>query len=105
MHARVARYRIDPERCEDAVASFKEAGAEISKLDGFQDGYVLVDSDDGEVVTITIWDSHASLEASDMKATSARRRASEAVEGTVEAVTRYGVAIDLTALEPSTSSS
>ena len=97
MHARVARYRIDPERCQDAVTSFTEAGGEIAKLDGFRDGYVLVDPDDGEILTITVWDSHASLDASDMRATSARRRAAEAVDGTVEAVTRYGVAIDLTA--------
>ena len=95
MHARVARYRIEPERCNDAVASFSEAGAEIAKLEGFRDGYVLVDPDNGDVLTITVWDSHASLDASDMKATSARRRAAEAVDGTVEAVSRYGVAIDL----------
>jgi heme-degrading monooxygenase HmoA len=95
MHARVARYRIEAERCNDAVASFSEAGAEIAKLEGFRDGYVLVDPDDGEVLTITVWDSHASLDASDMKATSARRRAAEAVDGTVEAVSRYDVAIEL----------
>ncbi|MDX6543723.1 MAG: hypothetical protein QOK32_1326 [Gaiellaceae bacterium] len=95
MHARVARYRIEPDRCQDAVASFTEAGAEIAKLDGFRDGYVLVDGDDGEILTITIWDSNASLDASDMKATSARRRAADAVDGTVEAVSRYNVAVDL----------
>jgi heme-degrading monooxygenase HmoA len=97
MQARVARYRIEPERCEDAVASFREAGAEIAKLDGFRDGYVLVDPDDGDILTITLWDSHASLDASEMKATSSRRRAAEAVDGSVEAVSRYGVAVELTA--------
>ena len=97
MQARVARYRIEPARCEDAVASFKQAGAEIAKLDGFRDGYVLVDVDDGEILTVTVWDSHASLVASVMKAISSRRRAAEAVDGTVEAVSRYGVAIELTA--------
>jgi heme-degrading monooxygenase HmoA len=96
MHARVARYRIEPDRCQDAVASFTEAGAEIAKLDGFRDGYVFVDADDGEILTITVWDSNASLDASDMKATSARRRAAEAVDGIVEAVSRYGVAVELT---------
>ena len=95
MHARVARYRIDPDRCEDAAASFRVAGEEISQLDGFRDGYVLIDPDDGEVLTITVWDSRAALDASDMAATSSRRRAIQAAEGSVESVTRFDVAIEL----------
>jgi heme-degrading monooxygenase HmoA len=95
MHARVARYRIDPERCEEAVASFRDAGGEIAKLDGFKDGYVLVDPDDGEVLTVTVWESRAALEASDMSATASRRRAIQAVGGEVEAVTRFDVAVEL----------
>jgi heme-degrading monooxygenase HmoA len=97
MQARVARYRIEPERCQDAVESFRQAGAEIAKLDGYCDGYVLVDPDDGEVISITLWESHAALDASEMKATSSRRRAVEAVDGSVEAVSRYGVAVELSA--------
>ena len=96
MQARVARYRIEPERCQEAVASFKEAGAEIAKLEGFRDGYVLVDPHDGDILTVTVWESHHALDASEMKATSSRRLAAEAVDGTVEAVSRYDVAIELT---------
>ena len=95
MQARVARYRIEPERCQDAVASFTEAGAEIARLDGYRDGYVFVDPEDGCVLTVTVWESHNALSASEMKASSSRRRAAEAVDGTVEAVSRFEVAIEL----------
>jgi heme-degrading monooxygenase HmoA len=95
MQARVARYRIEPERCQDAVASFKEAGEEIAQLDGFRDGYVFIDPHDGDILTVTVWESNHALDASEMKATSSRRRAAEAVDGTVEAVSRYDVAIEL----------
>ena len=95
MHARVARYRIDPERCEDAVSSFGEAGREIAQLTGFKDGYVLVDPDDGEVMTVTLWESAAALETSDTQASASRRRAIQAVGGEVESVMRYDVAVEL----------
>ena len=95
MQARVARYRIEPERCQDAVASFTEAGAEIARLDGYRDGYVFVDPEDGCILTVTVWESHNALNASEMKANSSRRRAAEAVDGTVEAVSRFEVAIEL----------
>jgi heme-degrading monooxygenase HmoA len=95
MHARVARYRIDPDKCEEAVASFREAGGEIAQLAGFKDGYVLVDPDDGEVMTVTLWESGSALESSDAQASSSRRRAIQAVGGAVESVTQYDVAIEL----------
>jgi heme-degrading monooxygenase HmoA len=95
MHARVARYRIDPDKCEEAVASFREAGDEIAQLAGFKDGYVLVDRDDGELVSVTLWESAAALETSDAQASSSRRRAIQAVGGEVESVTRYDVAVEL----------
>ncbi len=95
MVARVARYRIDPERCNDAVESFRRAGAGLAELDGFRSGYVLLDSDGGEVVTVTVWDSRAALEASDVRASRLRQEAIEEVDGSVESVGRYDVAVEL----------
>jgi heme-degrading monooxygenase HmoA len=95
MYARIARYQIDPHRCDDAVASFREAGSKIGALDGFQSGYLLIDSDSGETVTLTFWESRAALDASEMRATSARQGAVRAVEGTVDAVNRYDVVREL----------
>jgi heme-degrading monooxygenase HmoA len=95
MHARMARYQVDPQRCDEAVASFREAGAKIGALEGFESGYLLIDSDSGEVITLTFWDSHASLDASEMRATSARQGAVHDVDGEVAAVTRYDVVREL----------
>ena len=95
MHARMARYQIDPQRCDEAVASFREAGDKIGALDGFQSGYLLIDTDSGEVVTLTFWDSRASLDASEMRATTARQGAVRDVDGEVTAVTRFDVVRDL----------
>ena len=95
MYARVARYRIEPDRCEDAVASFREAGKLLAELDGFDGGYVFIDSDGGEVMTATVWATQAALDASEMRATSIRRNAIGAVEGEVESVTRYDVVVPL----------
>ena len=95
MYARVARYRIDPDRCDDAVESFREAGAQLAALDGFAHGYVLIDSDGGGVMTVTIWESQRALEASEMRATSVRQAAARAVDGDVESVLRFDVTHEL----------
>ena len=99
MHARLARYRIDPDRCSEAIAAFGEAGAEIGQLAGFHGGYLLVDSETGDVVTLTLWDSAQTLDSSNTRASAARQRAIDAVEGEVVAVERFGVARPLGAGE------
>jgi heme-degrading monooxygenase HmoA len=95
MHARIARYSIEPDRCDEAVDSFRTAGEELAKLDGFAGGYVLVDRHDGEIVSVTLWQSGAALETSESKAGALRRQAVGAVEGEVLSVGAYDVALDL----------
>jgi heme-degrading monooxygenase HmoA len=95
VYARTARYRIDPDRCDDAVESFSEAGARIGELDGFKGGYLLVDSENGDVMTLTFWESRAALDSSDVRASSLRRDAVNTVEGSIESVARYDIVRDL----------
>lgn len=95
MYARVARYRIDPDRCNDAVQTFRDAGAQLASLEGFAHGYVLIDSEGGDVITVTVWESQRALEASEMRATSVRQSAARAVDGAVEAVMRFDVTHEL----------
>ena len=97
MYARVARYRIEPDRCDEAVESFRAAGAELAGLDGFDGGYVFIDSEGGEVLTATVWKTRNALDASEMRATSIRRGAITAVDGEVDSVTRYDVVVPLDA--------
>ena len=54
----------------DAIESFREAGREIAELDGFHGGHVLVDHDDGTLMTLTLWEAAPRSTG----ATSARRR-------------------------------
>lgn len=95
MHARLARYAIEPDRLVDAIESFREAGRELSELDGYRGGHVLVDHDDGTLMTLTLWDSRAALEASDVRAASLRQRALKSVDGEVQSVTSYEVPVSL----------
>ncbi len=95
MHARLARYAIEPERLDYAVESFREAGRELSELDGFEEGYVLVDHDEGTLMTLTIWESRAAVDTSEVRAATLRQRALRAVDGEVQSVTCYEVPVEL----------
>ena len=95
MFARVARYQMDPSRCNEAVESFRRAGNQISELGGFRGGYVLVDSEGGDVMTVTLWENRAALDATDVQASRIRQEAIQEVEGSLESVGRYDVAIEL----------
>ena len=91
MVGRVARYEMDPSRCNEAIDAFLEAAREISQLPGFEGGYVMVDSENGAVMTWTLWQDHATLEASATHAAAMRRRAIAAVEGDVASVQTFNV--------------
>ena len=95
MHARLARYAIEPDRLEEAVASFREAGRELSELAGFQGGQVLVDHDEGTLMTLTLWESRAAIDASEVRAALLRQRALKTVDGDVQSVTCYEVPVEL----------
>ena len=94
MLARVARYEINPERCDEAVDAFMESAQSIAGMDGLERGYVLVDSENGGVMTITFWRDDNTAEASAVAATRARRRAVEAVDGDVLSVQSFDVVRD-----------
>jgi heme-degrading monooxygenase HmoA len=95
VHARLARYAIEPHRLDDAVESFRQAGRELSELAGFEGGHVLVDYDDGTLMTLTLWESRAAIDASDVRAATLRQRALRAVDGEVQSVTCYEVPVEL----------
>lgn len=95
MHARLARYAIEPDRVDDAVESFREASREISQLEGFRGGHILVEYDEGTVMTLTFWEDRAALEASDVRAASARQAAVRPSEGEVQSVSTYVVPFNL----------
>ena len=94
MQARVARYEVPPDRSDDAVEAFLESAREIAEMDGFHGGYVLVDSETGTAMSLTLWETQASFETSATKAALARRRAVDAVDGDVQWVQAFDVVRD-----------
>ncbi len=91
MHARVARYAIEPDRIDDAVESFREAGRELAALEGYKGGHLLVDADEGTLVTFTLWENRAAVDASEVRAAGLRQRALKTVDGEVQSVACYDV--------------
>jgi heme-degrading monooxygenase HmoA len=95
VHARVARYAIEPDKIVDALDGFRDAGRELSELEGFKGGHVLVDYDEGTLVTFTLWENRAAIDRSEVRAASLRQRALRAVDGEVQSVTSYEVPFEL----------
>jgi heme-degrading monooxygenase HmoA len=94
MLARIARYTVDPERCEEAVEAFTEAAREIAEERGLEQGYLFVDSESGAIVTVTVWADQTTMDASEVHAATLRRRAIGAVEGDVQSVQVFDVVRD-----------
>jgi len=87
----VARYEVSVDRSDEAVQAFVDSAKAIAEMDGFDSGFVLVDSETGETMTITFWESGAAADASATHAASARRRAVDAVDGEVQSVQSFDV--------------
>jgi heme-degrading monooxygenase HmoA len=94
MWARVARYEVEPERMEAAVEGFEAAASGLSGLSGTRGGFLLVDREEGSVLTVTFWESWDALRSSDVAATVLRRQAMEEAQGQVASVAIYEVAAE-----------
>ena len=95
MFARVSTYRGETERLLDGFSRTTEP---LTQLKGFERAYFLIDSATGRAMTITLWDSQASMAASAEWASKAREHAAHESGGAVESVDSYEVA--LTAEKP-----
>jgi hypothetical protein len=95
VHARVARYAIDPDKLVDALDGLRDAGRELAVLEGYKGGQVLVDYDDGTLITLTLWENRAATDRSEVRAAQLRQRAMRAVDGEVQSVTVYDVPFEL----------
>lgn len=91
MQARVARYEVPPDRCDEAVEAFTDSAKEIAAMDGYESGYVFVDSETGATMTVVFWQSHAAAENSATHAATARQRAVATVDGEVQSVQNFDV--------------
>src|SRR5262245_15815603 len=92
MYARVAVYEIPGHRTTDAVESFRDAIARIKEMHPAE-VLVLVSPESDRALTMSFWEREDDLEASRMKASRLRSDAAKAVDGTVQSVVEYEVAI------------
>jgi heme-degrading monooxygenase HmoA len=98
--ARVVRYSVEPDRCEEALQAFEQAAREIGAIDGIAGGYVMADGDDGLIITVTIWNDRNSMENSEVRASRLRQNALRAVDGEIMSVERLSVAAEIDAPTP-----
>jgi heme-degrading monooxygenase HmoA len=94
MHARVSRYDVPPENVDGAIEGFRKSGLALQELEGLIGGYVLVDEDSGHTVTVTLWESQASMANSGTRAASLRQAALREADGSVVSVEEYQVAVE-----------
>ena len=93
MFARMAMYEIPADRIDDATENFQQAIEEIRAMTGLARAYLLVSTDSGRVVTMTLWESRADMEASRVKASRLRSEAAGALGGSVVNADEYEVAV------------
>jgi heme-degrading monooxygenase HmoA len=95
MFARVARYEVAPERMNEAIEAFREAVTELEGLEGLEGGTVLADAGDGLIISMTLWETRAAMESSEVKAAGLRHQAVNQVDGTVVSVYSLDVVAEI----------
>lgn len=95
MFARVARYEVERGRTDEAIEAFHEAAAQLEGVEGMKGGYVLADREDGVIMSMTLWESRAAMDNSEVKAAGLRQEAAKSVDGTVVSVHCLDVAIEM----------
>ena len=90
MFARVSTYRVN--NAPKLVEGFEGVTSVLEQVAGFAGAYFLVDRDGGQALSITLWESEETLNASVEKANQMRRDAAAGV-ALVESVEHYEVAL------------
>jgi heme-degrading monooxygenase HmoA len=94
VYARLAKYEVPPDNVDVAIDGFREAGAVLQDLDGMIGGYLLVDEESGETISITLWDNQVAMAGSGTQAASLRQAALREANGAVVSVAEYQVAVE-----------
>jgi heme-degrading monooxygenase HmoA len=92
MFARVSVYEVPAGRINDATEAVRQAIGQIEEVAGFADAYLLTNAESGRVLTLTLWESLAEMEASRVTASRLRSEAVSPLGGTVVSSEEYKVA-------------
>jgi heme-degrading monooxygenase HmoA len=96
MFARVSRYQIPAARFGQVVPAFRDAMDQVQQLEGNKGGYLLIDRDNNTALTLTLWETQAALQASEVAANRMRSDSINTVEGDILTIDRCEVALDFT---------
>ncbi len=66
--ARIMHARMKKSKLKQAMAEWGPATAGYKKQKGFHAGYMLVDPETGDVLSLTLWDSMAAIRANERSA-------------------------------------
>jgi heme-degrading monooxygenase HmoA len=91
MFARVSRYEVPAERIGDAAAAFSQAIDQIREMTGLTEAYLLTSTEDGRVLTMTLWENRAAMEASGVSASRLRSEAAGSLGASVVSTEQYEV--------------
>jgi heme-degrading monooxygenase HmoA len=95
MFARVTTYELTQGRASESIAVFEPAVGRVSELDGFVDGWFLVERDGLHAVTMTLWESLDAMERSRVTAAHARTEAARDVGAEVTSTYELEVGIHI----------
>lgn len=89
----MSTYDLPLDKLDDGIRGFREATDRIRQLEGIQEIFVLVDRENGQAVTITLWDDAQTMTSSRVAASRARSDAARTADGEVKSSCEYEVVI------------
>ena len=95
MFARVFRLHVQSDRMDEFIQPMQETASAIRESNGFRAGYLLVDRQAGEAMTVTLWETEEDLQASSPAARQIVTGALQAAGATPSEPKTYEVAIEL----------
>ena len=101
MFARVSTYELEQGRASEAMTAFEPAIDGIRQLEGFVEGFFLVERDGLNAMTVTLWESFDAMERSRIAAS--RVRSEAAIEAGATVTSSYEYEVGLHTAWPSTS--
>jgi heme-degrading monooxygenase HmoA len=90
MFARVSRYHGDTEALTEG---FRRTVQPLEEMEGFVRAYFLTNRASNRAVTMTIWETEATMNATAEWASNAREHAARDAGGSVESVESYEIAL------------
>jgi len=94
MHARVSYYDLGTASKDDATNAFDSARDAVESMPGNKGGMMLVDTENGKAITITLWETEQALRDTEQAANALREQAAGGAGMSISGVEAYEVALE-----------